>query len=99
MSTSSKNKNKSQASRGNPSNYSQMYKSAASGAAAPTAAPIKAGAQSNRPLVVETPAARVKTSDDVDWGHEYAYVIGDLRRLGLVTLGLVVAIVVVGLFI
>ncbi|MGL4650610.1 MAG: hypothetical protein ACRC1H_14475 [Caldilineaceae bacterium] len=94
MSTS-KSKPKSQPSKGNPSNYSQMYKNAAAGA--PTVAPVSASGGK----AVETDAAtqRVRTSDDVDWGHEYAYVKGDLTRLGLVTAGLVVTIIVVGLFI
>jgi hypothetical protein len=102
MSTNS-SKSKSQSTRSNPSNYSQMYKSAAAGAAQKSGAP--ATAQPAAPKGKDAAAtgksvAPVRaTSDTVDWAHEYAYVLGDLRRLGYVTAGLIVAIIVVGLFI
>ncbi len=104
MASSNKKKSASQASRGNPANYSQIYKNAASGATPVNTAPpaaAKPGAPKAAPKAAATdaPVARVRTSDDVDWGHEYAYVLGDLKRLALVTAGLVVAIIVAGLFI
>lgn len=100
-SSSNKKKSASQASRGNPANYSQIYKNAAAGATPVNTAPPPA-AKSAAPTAAaatNAPVARVRTSDDVDWGHEYAYVLGDLKRLALVTAGLVVAIIVAGLFI
>jgi len=95
---STKSKGKSQVSRGKPANYSQMYSNAATGAADL----VTAGAGASNPAAARASsetAARLKTSDDVNWGEEYAYVIDDLVRLGLVTAGLIVAIIIAGLFV
>ena len=85
------------ASAGEPSNYSKLYKSSAAGAgvnAAPTPAKV-----TKKSSAAETPSAPVaRDKDTVDWRGEYGYVLSDLRRLGLVTLGLVIAIVIAGFF-
>ncbi len=74
--------------------YSQMYKNAAVATAPPVHAPLtKSGAKA-----VEAIPAVLKGSDEVDWRGEYGYVLKDLRTLGLVTLSLILAIIVVGLF-
>lgn len=86
MSTSSgKRRSKSRASAGEPSNYSQLYKSSAAGAAVVVA-----------PQVEEASIA-VKGSESVDWRSEYSYVLADLRKLLLVTAALVIGILAVGL--
>jgi hypothetical protein len=97
------NKSKTQrkgASAGEPSSYSKLYKSSAAGAGVMPAAekmPVKAEQQAG---AATAPAVQpvAGTKDTVDWKGEYGYVLSDLRRLGLVTLGLVVAIIVVGFF-
>jgi hypothetical protein len=86
------------ASAGEPSNYSKLYKSSAAGVApAPEKSAVKVEKRSDAVAVpAAAPAAAAK--DTVDWRGEYGYVLSDLRRLGLVTLGLVVAIIVAGFF-
>jgi hypothetical protein len=37
-------------------------------------------------------------SDTIDWHHEYAYVMSDLRLLLIVSVALIAIIVLVGLF-
>lgn len=84
------------ASAGEPSNYSKLYKSSAAGAGVvPVAEKTPAKADKRAATPVTAPTAGAET---VDWKGEYGYVLKDLRRLGLVTLGLVVAIIVVGFF-
>lgn len=83
------------ASAGEPSNYSKLYKSSAAGAGVtPTAVKIDKRAETAAPAAVST----VRDKETVDWKGEYGYVLSDLRRLGLVTLGLVIAIIVAGFF-
>lgn len=41
----------------------------------------------------ETPASR---SDKVDWANEYNYVIGDLRQLFVVSVGLFAVMIIIG---
>lgn len=88
------------ASAGEPSNYSKLYKNSAAGAGAVPAAektPATAEKRAKTAVASAAPAAG-GVKDTVDWKGEYAYVLSDLRRLGLVTLGLVVAIVIAGFF-
>lgn len=59
------------------------------GATASSAAPIDAGS-------AEAPTRR---SDKVDWDNEYSYVIGDLKQMAVVTVGLFVAMIAIGFFI
>lgn len=96
MAANNKGKSAAQTSRGKPASYSQMYKNAAAGAPVGSVQPAAAASAAAKG---EAPVARVRTSDDVDWRGEYAYVLGDLKRLALVTAGLVVAIIIAGLFI
>ncbi len=75
------------ASAGEPSSYSQLYKSSAPGAAtAVVAAPAEVAPASNG-------------SDTVDWKGEYGYILGDLRKLAIITVALVIGIIIVGFFI
>ena len=101
MAANNKGKSAAQTSRGKPASYSQVYKNAAAGTPASTVQPAAANTGTAKPGAAKTeaPVARVRTSDDVDWRAEYAYVLGDLRRLALVTAGLIVAIIVAGLFV
>lgn len=102
MATKSSSKSKASrkgASAGEPSSYSKLYKSSAAGVGAVPAAektPVKVDKRADGTVAsVPAPAA---AKDTVDWKAEYGYVLSDLRRLGLVTLGLVVAIIVAGFF-
>jgi len=96
MATGTKNR-KPQSSRSNPTNYSQMYKSAAAGVSVSDVIPAASSATATRQA--DQVSTRAKTSDEVDWTHEYSYVLKDLRRLGLVTVALIIAIIVAGIFI
>jgi hypothetical protein len=90
---SSKSSKKS--SGGSPRSYSEIYKSSAGAPVVQQSAPAQnAPAKSTAVKSAPVPA----TSDSVDWWSEYGYVLSDLRYLGLVTAGLLVAIIVVGFF-
>ena len=82
-----KRRSTARAGAGEPSSYSQLYKSSAAGA------PVAVGvAQTEEALVV------LKGSDAVDWKSEYSYVLADLRKLLLVTVALIIGILVLGFF-
>ncbi len=81
-----KRRSSSRAGAGEPSNYSQLYKSSAAGAAVISVAQVE-----------ETPVA-VRGSDTVDWKSEYSYVLADLRKLLIVTVALIIGILVIGFF-
>jgi hypothetical protein len=76
----------SKAGAGEPSNYSQLYKSSAAGAAVVAVAQVE-----------QTPVAE-RGSESVDWKNEYSYVLGDLRKLLIVTAALILGILVLGFF-
>ena len=78
------------ASAGEPSSYSKLYKSSAPGAGAATSAVAVSSAE-------VAPAST--GSDAVDWKGEYGYILGDLRKLAIITVALVIGIIIVGLFI
>jgi hypothetical protein len=77
---------------GSPRSYSEIYKSSSSAPAVQTSAAASASKSAAKAAPV------LSTSDSVDWWGEYGYVLNDLKYLGLVTVGLLVAIVVVGFF-
>lgn len=86
---------------GSPRSYSEVYKSSATAGApaAQTVAPARAATNiANQSLSAKSPAPLLTGSDTVNWWGEYGYVLNDLSYLGLVTLGLLLAIIVVGLF-
>ncbi len=82
-----KRRNSSKAGAGEPSNYSQLYKSSAAGA--PVV--VSAGPAEETTIVL-------KDSNAIDWKGEYSYVLTDLRKLLIVTLALAVGILVLGFF-
>ena len=45
---------------------------------------------------LETP---IRRSDAVDWDNEYRYVIGDLKQMAVVTVGLFAVMIAIGIFI
>lgn len=84
---------------GSPRSYSEMYKSSATTGAPAAQTPAAAATKSVAPK--STPVkggAALADGNSVDWWGEYGYVLNDLKVLGLTTLGLLVAIIVVGLF-
>lgn len=90
MSTNKKTRRESRgASAGEPSSYSKLYKSSAPGASAATAVAVSSAEVA--------PASN--GSDAVDWKGEYGYILGDLRKLAIITVSLVIGIIIVGFFI
>ncbi len=90
---------------GSPRNYSEVYKSSATAGASAVqqSAPASAGLSSTvKSTTVKSIAAKgaptLSGASTVDWWAEYGYVLNDLKYLGLVTLSLLVAIIVIGLF-
>ncbi len=85
---------------GSPRNYSEVYKSSAN-TGAPVlqqSAPTGAGLNTTVKSSAAKAAPALTGANTVDWWTEYGYVLNDLKYLGLVTLGLLVAIIVIGLF-
>jgi hypothetical protein len=86
---SGKKKNRTSA---NPRNYSELYKDDKSTVA-----------KSTETDAAETASAATeesgKTSDSVDWKHDYAYVVKDLRQLIIVSVLLFALVIGVGLLI
>jgi len=68
-----------------PRNYSDLYKGDNSGA--------QAGASTSAAA-----ATAVRESSAPDWQEEYAYIIGDLKRLLVISTILLTAIIVAGIF-
>jgi len=86
---SSKKKNRTSA---NPRNYSELYKDDKSTVAKST--------EKDEVATVSTSASdSAKSSDNIDWKHDYAYVVKDLRQLGIVSVVLFVLVIGVGLLI
>jgi hypothetical protein len=86
---SGKKKNRTSA---NPRNYSELYKDDKSTVAKSTEtdAAVTASAATEE---------SGKTSDSVDWKHDYAYVVKDLRQLIIVSVVLFALVIGVGLLI
>lgn len=86
MATSKKQRSKSKrpSSKSTSRNYGDLYKDKGMVPAASTAATAESAASSVR---------------DVNWGTEYAYVLGDLRQLFLVSLVVIVLMIAVGFLI
>ena len=77
------------ASAGNPRSYSDLYRN--SRAAATSSEPAKAGQSA-----ASTVAVNHQTS--IDWRGEYGHVLTDLRRLGVISGVLVVAMIIASYF-
>jgi hypothetical protein len=87
-----RSKSKQKRSGGNPSNYSQLYKSDTSGV--PAAESQKSKAQPK----AAAPATPVSVDDTLNWQQEYAYVFRDLRFLFLVSALLFAGMLILGFF-
>lgn len=72
-----RNRERRGASSARPRNYSQLYKPDAT----PPATPARAATQ-----------AAVKTAEAMEWTQQYAYVVGDLQRL-LIVSGILFALI------
>jgi hypothetical protein len=77
------------ASAGSPRSYSDLYRN--SREAATNSEPAKAGQPA-----ASTMAVSRQTS--IDWRGEYGHVLSDLRRLGLISGVLIVAMIIAGYF-
>ncbi len=89
---SKKNRKKSNLTSANPRNYSELYKD-------------------DKTVVTKTPTAvegsatsaatsdSDKKSDNIDWKHDYAYVVKDLRQLLIVSAILFALVIGIGLMI
>ena len=86
-----KRSSKSNISAGRPRSYSELYKNDKT---APSTVPAVTGAKAQEPRTLVS-----RSSEVVDWKSEYAYVLSDLRLLGIVSASLLAIIVVVGFFI
>jgi len=78
-------------SAGRPRSYSELYKNDTT---APSSIALATGAKVQEPRTTVS-----RSAETVDWKSEYAYVLNDLRMLGLVSISLLAIIVVVGFFI
>lgn len=86
----SNRKNPKGASAARPRSYSELYRNSREGVATPQPTNEKQTTAS----VSSTPIIR---NEAPDLKHEYAYVMDDLRRLGIIT-GVLIAIMVVASF-
>ena len=77
------------ASAGNPRSYSDLYRNSRD--AATSSEPTKAGQSA-----ASTVAVNRQTS--IDWRGEYGHVLTDLRRLGVISGVLVVAMIIASYF-
>ncbi len=93
MASSKSSKKKSS---GSPRSYSEVYKSSATTGAPVAPQSVSAGA--TKSVATRSSAPALASGETVDWWGEYGYVLNDLKYLGLVTLGLLIAIIVVGFF-
>lgn len=89
---SKKNRSK-KLSSANPRNYSELYKDDKSTVTQSSTSTDEAVTKSTK--AVDT----VKGSDSVDWKHDYAYVVKDLRQLLIVSVVLFALVIGVGLLI
>lgn len=75
---------------GNPRSYSELIKGERRG----TEAPLKTTTQDVAPVSAQpTPSA---SSDNINWGVEYAQVFSDLRQLLVISTALIVLMIVLG---
>ncbi len=86
-----KRNTKSNVSAGRPRSYSELYKNDKT---PPPPVVTTTGVNAQEP---RNPVSR--SAEVVDWKGEYAYVLSDLRLLGLVSVSLLAIIVVAGFFI
>ncbi len=95
MATTNKKRvrNKSSVSAGRPRSYSDLYKN---DNVAPAAQP--GPVDPNKPTELRRYTAP-KGPETIDWKREYAYVMSDLRLLGIVSASLIAVIIVAGFFI
>ena len=86
----SNRKNPKGASAARPRSYSELYRNSREGVAAPQST-------SEKPTTVNVSSSPISRNEPLDLRHEYAYVMDDIRRLGLIT-GVLIAIMVVASF-
>ncbi len=56
------------------------------------------GKSQKAPASAPASQTALRGSDTVDWAHEYRYVLGDLRKLAIVSLSLFAVIILIGFF-
>ncbi len=89
----SKKNRKKKLSSANPRNYSELYKDDKSTVAQSNTATDAVATESTKTV------DSAKGSDSVDWKHDYAYVVKDLRQLLIVSVVLFALVIGVGLLI
>lgn len=89
---SKKNRKKSNLTSANPRNYSELYKDDKTVA---TKTPTAVEGSATSAVTSDSD----KKSDNIDWKHDYAYVVKDLRQLLIVSAILFALVIGIGLMI